>query len=372
MIKKNQTNKDKAKKNGDLILNSVEKNSPEETPEFFDNADDFINIEELETIEDEEEATPPTHNKKNEKQFVEGNSQPKIEGAQTLTLKKNDETETQALVPFQDTGSFEKYVQSANSAPKLSSEEEWELANRIHKYNDLEAAQKLVFSNLRYVIAIAQKYSGYGLPLPDLVQEGNVGLMRAIKKFQPEKKVKLMSFASHWVRAEIHEFIIKNWRIIKMATTKAQRKLFFKLRSSKKNLDWVDGDEAQRIAKKLDVKVSEVYQMEGRMTQSDATFDLGENDDENTLVPAQYLSDTRYSPEKILVDSDNFEFQKQRMIKAIGQLDERSKEIIQERWLSGNKITLKDLSEKHNVSLERVRQIEAVALKKIKNSMETR
>lgn len=289
------------------------------------------------------------------------------------TVQKSDFMDGQhssALVSFQDTSSFEKYVQSANMAPKLSSEEEWELANRIHQNNDLEAAQKLVFSNLRYVIAIAQTYSGYGLPLPDLVQEGNVGLMRAVKRFRPEKKVKLMSFASHWVRAEIHEFIIKNWRIIKMATTKAQRKLFFKLRSSKKSLDWIDHNEAEQIAKKLDVKVSEVYQMEGRMTQTDATFDIDENEEDNSsLVPAQYLSDNRYAPEKTLIDTDDFEFQKQAMLSAIAELDDRSKKIIQERWLSGNKATLKELSEKYHVSLERVRQIEAAALKKIKTKM---
>lgn len=328
---------------------------------------DVIDIEEFEELEpsilEEDNLKTQLNNPNNTNQL-----QPYTKS--TLKPPANLEEETHALVSFQDTGSFEKYVQSANSAPKLTNEEEWELARQIHDYNDLEAAHKLVFCNLRYVIAIAQSYSGYGLPLPDLVQEGNVGLMRAVKRFQPEKKVKLMSFASHWVRAEIHEFIIKNWRIIKMATTKAQRKLFFKLRSSKKNLDWIDQQEAKEIAEKLDVKVSEVYQMEGRMTQTDATFDLDENEeDNNSLVPAQYLSDHRYAPEKNFIETDNFEFQKQAMLSAINELDDRSKQIIQERWLSGNKVTLKDLAEKYQVSLERVRQIEAAALKKIKNKM---
>ena len=278
--------------------------------------------------------------------------------------------EMESLTPG---GDLQAYINSVHSIGILTSEEEKKLAEDLYYRNDLDAARKLVLAHLRFVIYIAKTYSGYGLPEADLIQEGNVGLMKAIRKFNPEMGVRLVSFAVHWVKAEIHEYVLKNWKIVKIATTKAQRKLFFNLRSKKKGLGWLTEEEVKTMAEDLGVKPSEVREMEKRLSGIDMPFDpLSESDDdEASFAPSQYLEDSDADPAMIF-EKDNFsENNSSQLYEAINQLDDRSRDILQDRWLADEKLTLHELAEKYHISAERVRQIEKNAMKKIKQSFST-
>lgn len=271
-------------------------------------------------------------------------------------------------------GSIEAYVQSAYSIPMLSAERELELATRLYEDNNLQSAQELIMSHLRFVIHIAKGYSGYGLPQADLIQEGNVGLMKAVKRFNPEVGVRLVSFAVHWIKAEIHEYVLKNWRIVKIATTKAQRKLFFNLRKNKKRLGWFSQDEIQNVAETLGVSEKDVLEMESRMSNHDQAFELSSDDDDNasassSFSPAQYLED-KQSDLATEVENANWEANAQkRLANALVTLDERSQHIIKTRWLSEDKATLQELADKYEISAERVRQLEKNGLTKLKSAM---
>ena len=275
--------------------------------------------------------------------------------------------EMESLTPG---GDLQAYINSVHSIGILTSEEEKKLAEDLYYRNDLDAARKLVLAHLRFVIYIAKTYSGYGLPEADLIQEGNVGLMKAIRKFNPEMGVRLVSFAVHWVKAEIHEYVLKNWKIVKIATTKAQRKLFFNLRSKKKGLGWLTEEEVKAMAEDLGVKPSEVREMEKRLSGIDMPFDplSDSDDDEASFAPSQYLEDSDADPAMIF-EKDNFsENNSSKLYEAINQLDDRSRDILQDRWLADEKLTLHELAEKYHISAERVRQIEKNAMKKIKQS----
>jgi RNA polymerase sigma-32 factor len=267
-------------------------------------------------------------------------------------------------------GSIEAYTQAINRIPMLTAEEERELAVRLRDDNDLEAARRLVMAHLRFVAHIARGYSGYGLPQADLIQEGNIGLMKAVKRFDPEQGVRLVSFAVHWIRAEIHEFILRNWRIVKVATTKAQRKLFFNLRSSKKRLGWFSKEEVDAVAKDLGVPAATVLEMESRLAGQDVTFDAQSDDDDEVMAPAAYLADTRFEPAAQL-EASNFEADNsQRLHSALATLDDRSRDIVAARWLSDDgKTTLQDLADKYKVSAERIRQLEKNAMNKLRNML---
>ncbi|MCF2949525.1 RNA polymerase sigma factor RpoH [Paraglaciecola aquimarina] len=268
------------------------------------------------------------------------------------------------------TGSIETYIQAVSGINMLTAEEERGLAERLQQDDDLEAARKLIMSHLRFVVHIAKSYSGYGLPQADLVQEGNIGLMKAVKRFDPTVGVRLVSFAVHWIKAEIHEFVLRNWRIVKVATTKAQRKLFFNLRKNKKRLGWFSHAEVQKVAEDLGVSTKEVLQMEARMSSQDQAFDLSADDDENSsFAPAQYLEDKTTDVESDVVNADWDSNASSKLYSAIKTLDERSQHIIQTRWLSDDKTTLQDLADKYQVSAERVRQIEKNAMKKLQGAM---
>ena len=265
------------------------------------------------------------------------------------------------------TGSIDAYISAAYQLPMLSVEEERNLAIRLRDEQDLEAARALVFSHLRFVIRIARGYSGYGLALPDLIQEGSVGLMKAVKRFDPDVGVRLVSFAVHWIKAEIHEYILRNWRIVKIATTKAQRKLFFNLRSSKKRLGWFSQEEVQGVAKDLGVKEKTVLEMEARMANYDMAFDAPETAEENTpTAPAAYLSDMRMEPFQQLEVVDSEAHARKQLFNALEQLDERSRTILTARWLNDKKATLHELADRYGVSAERIRQIEKQAMRKLK------
>ncbi|AMO58399.1 RNA polymerase factor sigma-32 [Endozoicomonas montiporae] len=269
------------------------------------------------------------------------------------------------LVPGRN---IEAYMQGVSSIAVLSAEEERSIADRLYYKNDLEAARQLVMSHLRFVVHIAKSYTGYGLPISDLVQEGNVGLMKAVKRFNPEVGVRLVSFAVHWIKAEIHEYILKNWRIVKIATTKAQRKLFFNLRSSKKRLSWFTSDEVKSVANDLGVEPNVVREMEGRMAGQDTAFDgyATDDDDHAYQAPAHYLEDKSHDPATLLEDSDWSQSSVNMLRNALAQLDERSQDILQQRWLSEEKATLHELADKYGVSAERIRQLEKNAMKKVK------
>ncbi|MFK7731324.1 MAG: RNA polymerase sigma factor RpoH [Pseudomonadales bacterium] len=271
------------------------------------------------------------------------------------------------LVPGANLGA---YIQSIGSIPVLSREREQELAESYYYQEDLEAARELVISHLRFVVHIAKSYSGYGLSQADLIQEGNVGLMKAVKRFNPEKGVRLVSFAVHWIKAEIHEYVIRNWRIVKIATTKAQRKLFFNLRSNKKKLAWLSHDEAKAVAKDLGVELKDVQQMEGRLAASDMTFDAPTDaDDENAYAPVHYLEDSNADPAQRLEDEDWEANTQQKLYSAISELDERSSDILRKRWLAESKATLHELAAEYGVSAERIRQLEQNAMKKVKTAL---
>jgi RNA polymerase sigma-32 factor len=263
------------------------------------------------------------------------------------------------------------YMNSVSTIPVLSVEQERELADAYFYQEDLEAARKLVLSHLRFVVHLAKSYNGYGLPVGDLIQEGNVGLMKAVKRYDPERGVRLVSFAVHWIKAEMHEYILRNWRIVKVATTKAQRKLFFNLRSQKKRLAWLSHDEAQAIADDLGVDIKDVQSMEGRLTAHDMAFDLSADDDDDTPAhaPVQFLEDASLDPAQ-LIENDNWqESSNISLYRALEDLDERSRDIIQKRWLAEDKSTLHELAAEYGVSAERIRQLEKQAMTKVKAVM---
>ena len=271
------------------------------------------------------------------------------------------------------TGSLDAYIHAVNQIPVLSPEEEKQLACLYRDSDDLEAARKLVLSHLRFVVKVARGYSGYGLSQADLIQEGNIGLMKAVKRFDPEVGVRLISFAIHWIRAEMHEFILKNWRVVKVATTKAQRKLFFNLRSAKKRLGWLNQEEVAAVAEDLGVTTRDVLEMEKRLNARDTSFDgpvSGDTEEGEQFVPSGYLEDQRPGPEQEIEISQNENNEQQRLISALNSLDERNRIIIQERWLSDDKATLHDLADRFGVSAERIRQLEQSALKKLKLAMD--
>ncbi|OQS61484.1 RNA polymerase factor sigma-32 [Actinobacillus suis] len=267
-------------------------------------------------------------------------------------------------------GNLDSYIRMANQYPILSAEQEKELAERYYYDEDLEAAKQLILSHMRFVIHIARGYLGYGLPLADLIQEGNIGLMKAVKRFDPNVGVRLVSFAVHWVKAEIHEYVLKNWRIVKVATTKAQRKLFFNLRKNKNRLAWFNEEEIKKVAEDLGVSVEEVREMESRMTGQDLGFDLpaGEDDDE-AYAPSMYIEDNSSNFADELEDEEHTGEATAQLAYALATLDERSQDIIKTRWLDEDKATLQDLADKYGISAERVRQLENAALKKIKDAI---
>jgi RNA polymerase sigma-32 factor len=277
-------------------------------------------------------------------------------------------TKELALATTLPTGSMDAYIGAAFQLPVLSAEEEHDLAVRLRDHKDLQAARALVMSHIRFVVRIARGYSGYGLALPDLVQEGTVGLMKAVKRFDPDMGVRLVSFAVHWIKAEIHEYILKNWRIVKVATTKAQRKLFFNLRSSKKRLGWFSKEEIDGVAEDLGVKPETVMEMEARLAGQDVAFDGPTQDDEETPIahPAGYLPDLRMEPSTQLEATDSEQQMKAQLLDALEDLDERSRAILEARWLGEHKATLHELAERYGVSAERIRQIEKSAMNKLK------
>jgi RNA polymerase sigma-32 factor len=275
-----------------------------------------------------------------------------------------------AALPVPLAGSLDSYIHSVSRIPVLDADAEQNLARRLRDQQDLGAAQELVLSNLRFVVHIARGYMGYGLQLADLIQEGNVGLMKAVKRFDPDVGVRLISFAVHWIKAEIHEFVLKNWRIVKIATTKAQRKLFFNLRRMKKNLTWLSAAETKAVARDLGVTASEVTEMEQRLSARDMSFDpTPESDEEDVYSPAAYLSSPDSDP-AASVEADEWESDSaDRLQIAMGRLDDRSRDILQKRWMTEEKATLHELADKYGVSAERIRQIEANALGKLRGFM---
>ncbi|HHM04496.1 MAG TPA: RNA polymerase sigma factor RpoH [Gammaproteobacteria bacterium] len=270
-------------------------------------------------------------------------------------------------------GSLEAYTQAVNQIPMLSAAEEKRLARRFRQHNDLDAARRLVLSHLRFVVRIARGYDGYGLQQADLIQEGNIGLMKAVKRFDPEMNVRLVSFAVHWVRAEMHEFILRNWRIVKVATTKAQRKLFFNLRSAKKRLGWFTHEEVQKVAQDLGVSPETVLEMEARMSGVDTPLEgsADPGDDNPKMAPIAYLAaDTQPDPAQSAEENEWQNRHRECLSRALQDLDPRSRDIVQKRWLAEPKATLHELAEHYGVSAERIRQIEQAAIKKMKVVME--
>jgi len=265
-------------------------------------------------------------------------------------------------------GTFDAYLNLVRQMPRLTIEQERDLALRFRDHGDLEAARQLVMTNLRFVVHVARGYSGYGLSMPDIIQEGNIGLMKAVKRFDPDVGVRLVSFAVHWIKAEIHEYVIKNWGIVKVATTKAQRKLFFNLRKSKQDVGWLTHDEAKAIAKDLDVELSSVYEMEQRLGSRDVSFDMpaDESEDDNTIAPTHYLQQHGADPAELLENADWSGHEQDLLSEALSELDERSLDILSSRWLADKKATLHELAERYNVSAERIRQLEQNAMKKLR------
>ena len=283
-------------------------------------------------------------------------------------MPKTSNLPVEVLLPG---GKIEAYVQAVSQIPILTAEEEKEIADRLYYDNDLDAARSLVMSHLRFVVHIARSYSGYGLPQADLIQEGNVGLMKAVKRFNPEMGVRLVSFAVHWIKAEMHEYVLRNWRIVKIATTKAQRKLFFNLRSSKKKLGWLNNEETEAVALDLDVDPKVVRQMEGRMSSYDTSFDAEpDSDDAVYRAPAYYLEDQSSDIAENLEEAEWEEVTNNSLMLALDGLDDRSKDILRSRWLSDEKSTLHELADKYGISAERIRQLEKNAMNKIKAKMD--
>lgn len=270
-------------------------------------------------------------------------------------------------------GSLDSYIQSINQVPLLSADEERSLAVRFREHNDLDAARSLVLSHLRFVARVAREYNGYGLAQADLIQEGNIGLMKAVKRFDPNRGVRLVSFAVHWIRAEIHEYILRNWRIVKVATTKAQRKLFFNLRSAKKRLAWLSREEVDAVAEDLGVSAKDVLEMEERMGAHDMPFDgaVVDSSEDETFTPSAYLEADCPGPEEIVDTTQQIDNNQQRLKNALETLDERSRDIITRRWLAEKKVTLHDLAKNYNISAERIRQLEQGAIKKLQHALAT-
>ena len=280
----------------------------------------------------------------------------------------------QSLVLPLPTGNLDQYIRAAFTIPVLSAEEEHALAVRLQTGNDLDAARQLVMSHLRFVVRIARGYNGYGLQLADLIQEGNIGLMKAVKRFDPDAGVRLVSYAVHWVRAEMHEFILRNWRIVKVATTKAQRKLFFNLRSKKKRLGWMNQEEVNGIAEDLGVKPEVVLEMESRLSGHDIGFDLtaaDDDEDSHHFAPAAYLTDESNDPALTVEQNEWSSTNISSLIDALKTLDERSRTILEERWLTDDKSTLHELAARYDISAERIRQLEKNAIGKLKKTMLT-
>jgi len=264
-------------------------------------------------------------------------------------------------------GSLDAYISAVHRIPVLSQDEEQALSRRYNEENDLESARQLVMSHLRFVVHVARGYSGYGLQIADLIQEGNIGLMKAVKRFDPDQGVRLVSFAVHWIRAEMHEFILRNWRIVKVATTKAQRKLFFNLRKSKKRLGWMNAEEVRTVAKDLGVPEATVREMESRLSGRDIGFEAPADAEEDAKpAPEAFLIDEGADPYDNVADADQSDNQLDTLSSALGKLDERSRDIIQRRWLNEEKATLQDLADEYGVSAERIRQVEANAMKKMR------
>ena len=267
-------------------------------------------------------------------------------------------------------GSLDSYIHAVGAIPVLSKEDEQALSRRFTDQEDLDAARELVMAHLRFVVHIAKGYTGYGLPLGDLIQEGNVGLMKAVKRFDPDYDVRLVSFAVHWIRAEIHEFVLKNWRIVKVATTKAQRKLFFNLRKNKKSLAWLSHAETLAVAADLGVTPKEVTEMEKRLSARDAIFDPAPGaDDEHSFTPAAYLPSEDADPADLVEKTDWHDDATSRMAEAMKDLDERSQDILKSRWLTESKMTLHQLADRYGISAERIRQLEANAIKKLRTAI---
>lgn len=283
----------------------------------------------------------------------------------------NMNTSLQAVDIRLPVSSLEAYLHHVNQIPMLTQEEEHDLAVKLQQSGDLAAAKRLILAHLRYVVRVSKGYMGYGLPLADLIQEGNIGLMKAVKRFKPEMGVRMVTFAMHWIKAEIHEYILRNWRIVKVATTKAQRKLFFNLRHLKKHLGWMNAQEVNDIAKDLGVKPETVREMEMRLASTDTAFDAqDDDDDEYSFAPAHYLEDARFNPATQLESADWSGQTSDGIHHALDQLDERSQDIIRARWLDENKLTLQELADKYQISAERVRQLERNAMNKLKAAVE--
>ena len=280
----------------------------------------------------------------------------------SLVLKQN------WLVPQSD---IDRYIAQVRKIPILDAQEEKSLATAFFENQSLEAAQKLIIHHLKFVVHIARGFSGYGLPLADLIQEGNIGLMKAVKRFNPAHGVRLISFAVHWIKSEIHEFIIKNWRMVKIATTKSQRKLFFNLRSLKKSTGWINEEEAKTIAKELKVETKDVFEMEKRIWGQDVNFDPMESEDDENFTPSEWLTDNSQNPEVLVAKSQEKKQSHEKLNKGLALLDARSRDILEQRYLiEDGKATLQTLADKYQVSAERIRQIEQQALMKLKNTME--
>ncbi len=276
---------------------------------------------------------------------------------------------THALTLPQD-ANLAGFLKVANSAPVLTAEHEAQLARQYRDDEDVDAARQLVLSQLRHVIHVAKGFTGYGLPVADLIQEGNIGLMKAVKNFDPDRGIRLVSYAVHWIKAEIYEYVLKNWKIVKVATTKSQRKLFFNLRKARKSLSALTEQETRQLAEDLDVPVKTVKEMELRMTSSDVAFDgKDSDDDEFSTSPSAYLPDMRYNPEEVVSKNQIGENNREALYKAIEGLDDRSKDILQRRWLNDSKATLHELAAEYNVSAERIRQIEKRAMEKMKGQL---
>ena len=268
-------------------------------------------------------------------------------------------------------GDIDRYLQNIRSIEILTAEQEQQLARQLRDNDDIDAAQSLVMSHLRFVVHIARSYSGYGLPLGDIIQEGNIGLMKAVRRFDPEVGVRLISFAVHWIRAEIHEFVIKNWRIVKVATTKPQRKLFFKLRSAKKQLGWFSAQEIQNVANDLGVEPKTVVEMESRLSGHDTSFDpvAGQDDDDQISSPSSWLAQDNADPALLLEQKTQKDSQHNQLFSALTMLDARSQDIVKRRWLQDKKPTLHELADEYSISAERVRQIEKNAMQKLKKAI---
>ncbi|MBA2710987.1 MAG: RNA polymerase sigma factor RpoH [Tatlockia sp.] len=269
-------------------------------------------------------------------------------------------------------GSLDAYIHRVNQIPMLSAEEEVDCAERFHNEGDIEGARRLVLAHLRYVVRVARGYLGYGLPLNDLIQEGNVGLMKAVKRFDPKMGVRLVSFAVHWIKSEIHEFVLRNWRIVKVATTKAQRKLFFNLRQMKNRLGWLNSEEVKAVANDLGVSPEDVMIMEQRLNAMDSPYDAPhlDDDDDNFKAPVNFLHDVNSDPAYLIEKDLNEERGREHLLLALERLDERSQDILQQRWLADDKATLHELADKYGVSAERVRQLEKNAMKKLRQYIE--